>query len=145
MMDVFHVLKNRIDVRLEHPILSNLHYQLVACGNFDDAEKVVKELYDANIFQDYCNKSPYVAHWKHLKPIGGKQGDKPLNRSSCLNMSSTEQGAPCGRGGHQMCIDVKKKVIYVLGGYDGGEDLGDFWCYDIVGNSWHLLSPDTER
>ncbi|KAG1170181.1 hypothetical protein G6F70_001371 [Rhizopus microsporus] len=126
MMDVFHVLKNRIDVHLEHPILSNLHYQFVACGNFDNAEKVVKELYDANIFQAYCDKSPYVAHWKHLKPTG-------------------EQGAPCGRGGHQMCIDVKEKTIYVLGGYDGGEDLGDFWCYDIVSNSWHLLSSDTER
>ncbi|CEG65968.1 hypothetical protein RMATCC62417_02634 [Rhizopus microsporus] len=125
MMDVFHVLKNRIDVHLEHPILSNLHYQFVACGNFDDAEKVVKELYDANIFQAYCDKSPYMAHWKRLKPTG-------------------EQGVPCGRGGHQMCIDVKEKAIYVLGGYDGGEDLGDFWCYDIVSNSWHLLSSDTE-
>ncbi len=51
--------------------------------------------------------------------------------------------APCGRGGHQLCIDADREKIYLFGGWDGKRDLSDFWCYHIRDNRWKLLSADT--
>ncbi|KAG1552715.1 hypothetical protein G6F45_008610 [Rhizopus arrhizus] len=127
LMDVFHLLKNRIDVELEHPIISSLHHQLVLVGDFDTVEKTLETLFETEVFESHCQRSPYTAIWKRMSPI-----------------HENEDIVPCGRGGHQMCIDIEERMIYVLGGYDGKCDLSDFWCYDIAENSWLLLSSDTE-
>ena len=49
------------------------------------------------------------------------------------------------RGGHQMCIDTDSQCIYLLGGWDGNEDLADFWMFNIHNETWKLLSSDTEE
>lgn len=38
---------------------------------------------------------------------------------------------PCPRGGHQMCIDSKRRKIWLFGGFDGFSDLGDLWVYHL--------------
>src|SRR3990167_1205143 len=48
------------------------------------------------------------------------------------------------RGGHQMCIDSDEGSIYLFGGWNGRNDLGDFWKYDIKNNLWTLLSSNTK-
>ncbi|POV98435.1 hypothetical protein PSTT_14450 [Puccinia striiformis] len=38
---------------------------------------------------------------------------------------------PRPRGGHQMCIDSKRRKIWLFGGFDGLTDLGDLWVYHL--------------
>ena len=51
---------------------------------------------------------------------------------------------PGMRGGHQMCIDAERQIIYLMGGWDGNDDLADFWMFDINQKSWRMISRDTE-
>ena len=34
------------------------------------------------------------------------------------------------------------EMIYMFGGFDGTQDLGDFWRYDVRSASWHSLCTD---
>lgn len=49
------------------------------------------------------------------------------------------------RGGHQMCIDSELGKIYMFGGWDGIQNLSDFWEYDENTNQWTCLSTDTSK
>ncbi|KAI8639074.1 Muskelin N-terminus-domain-containing protein [Parasitella parasitica] len=125
MMDVFHILKNRTGVELEHPLVSDLHRCLVVDADFIAAEQVLHTVYQRNMYKPYTDSVKYAPIWRQIQ-------------------ASNEDGeAPCARGGHQMCIDVQDRMIYILGGWDGKHDLSDFWCYDIRENRWSLLSIDT--
>ncbi|KAA1063777.1 hypothetical protein PGTUg99_001630 [Puccinia graminis f. sp. tritici] len=48
-----------------------------------------------------------------------------------LPRSTPASGLPCPRGGHQMCIDSKRRKIWLFGGFDGVTDLGDLWVYHL--------------
>lgn len=126
MMDVFHILKNRTGVELEHPLISELHGHLVIHANFSSAEKILQQAHQNNIYTPYSESATYTPHWRQI------------------HATSEDGDAPSARGGHQMCIDEEDRMIYVLGGWDGKQDLSDFWCFDIRENRWHLLSSDTQ-
>lgn len=49
---------------------------------------------------------------------------------------------PSMRGGHQMCLDSEKQLIFLLGGWDGMKDLADFWVYDIAHEQWQIISEN---
>ena len=36
-------------------------------------------------------------------------------------------------------------TIYLFGGWDGKQDLANFWAYDIATNKWTLSSANTEK
>ncbi|KAI9033534.1 Muskelin N-terminus-domain-containing protein [Phycomyces nitens] len=127
MMDVFHVLKNRTNVDLEHPLLSELHKYLVQDGNFEAAEQILMQANSNNIFEMFSTHTDYRPAWKNIK------------------VANQEKNIPCPRGGHQMCIDEKEGKIYLLGGWSGKCDMADFWYYNIRENRWHLLSFNTKR
>ena len=50
---------------------------------------------------------------------------------------------PCARGGHQLCLDVNAQLIYLFGGWDGMQELSDFWVFNVNGKYWKCLSRDT--
>jgi len=50
---------------------------------------------------------------------------------------------PGMRGGHQMCIDPLKELLYLYGGWDGSRDLGDLWQFDVRKSQWTCLCQDT--
>lgn len=50
---------------------------------------------------------------------------------------------PQGRGGHAIAIDEKRNKIYIHGGRNKNEDLNDFWVYDIILDTWKMISKDT--
>jgi len=53
---------------------------------------------------------------------------------------------PPARGGHQLVMDSSGGgIIYLFGGWDGRQDLADFWAYDIPTNKWTLISGNTEK
>ncbi|KAI9473714.1 MAG: Muskelin N-terminus-domain-containing protein [Benjaminiella poitrasii] len=135
MMDVFHFLKNRTGVELEHPLVSALYRYLVVEGNYNAAEQVILQAYKRNnIYQQHAESSEYKPKWRQLRPTIAKKAD-----------GSAPDELPCARGGHQMCIDIHDRKIYLFGGWDGTRDLSDFWYYDIVQNEWYLISMDTEE
>ncbi|OAD75654.1 hypothetical protein PHYBLDRAFT_143898 [Phycomyces blakesleeanus NRRL 1555(-)] len=127
LMDVFHVLKSRTNVELEHPLLSELHQYLVQDGNFEAAEQILIQANSSNIFELFSTHADYRPTWKRI------------------NVTNQEKNIPCPRGGHQMCIDEKEGKIYLLGGWSGKCDMSDFWYYNIRENRWHLLSFNTKR
>lgn len=57
---------------------------------------------------------------------------------------ASEKPQPGMRGGHQMCIDPLTETIYLLGGWDGNQDLSDLWAYHVPTKHWTLISRDTE-
>ncbi|ORZ15828.1 Muskelin N-terminus-domain-containing protein [Absidia repens] len=125
MMNIFRSIQERTGVQLEHPLLTELHAQLVLKGDFEGTERLLTQLLGQGVFQHYAKNAPYKANWHRIWATN-QDGD-----------------APCPRGGHQMCIDVVGKMIYLLGGWSGQQDLSDFWCYDIQMDQWKLLCADT--
>ena len=43
-----------------------------------------------------------------------------------------------------MCIDEAVGKVYLFGGWDGKNDLADFWEYSSETNVWQCISSDTE-
>ncbi|KAI7900702.1 Muskelin N-terminus-domain-containing protein [Cokeromyces recurvatus] len=129
MMDAFHIVKARTNIELEDPMITALHRHLVIETNYKAAEKVVLHAYKQNnMFEHYAKESEYKPKWRKLNPTS----------TNCNEL-------PSARGGHQMCIDIKDKKIYLFGGWNGTQDLSDFWYYDIRQNQWHLISMNTEN
>ncbi|CAO3609257.1 unnamed protein product [Cunninghamella blakesleeana] len=125
MMHVFHMIKEGTGIELEHPLISDLHKELVIEGNFKNAEIILNQLYEQDIFDHYSKNAQYKADWRRIWATN-QDGD-----------------APSPRGGHQMCLDIDGRMIYLLGGWNGHQDLSDFWSYDIQKEQWKLLSNDT--
>lgn len=67
----------------------------------------------------------------------------PAATSRTIDSDASTVLRPSRRGGHQMCIDATKQHIYLFGGWDGAQDLSDFWLFDVAANSWRLLAADT--
>lgn len=71
----------------------------------------------------YITKQEYHPLWKLIK---------------------NEETGPGMRGGHQMCFDSASETVFLLGGWDGHQDLSDLWAYHVPTNKWKLLSYDVE-
>lgn len=37
------------------------------------------------------------------------------------------------------------ETVYLFGGWDGTQDLADFWAYSVQENQWACISRDTEK
>lgn len=126
-VECFAALQKQTGLQLEDPVLTELHRCVVIDGNLQRAEQIMEESLDRGLFAEYMANCSYKPLWKRVHP-DNSPGD-----------------TPCMRGGHQMCIDVQTGRIYLLGGWDGGKDIADFWAYDVAQNHWILLSPDTRQ
>lgn len=78
-------------------------------------------------FQNYVNNQEYTPYWQPVSPVNTDPDTKPGMR-----------------GGHQMCVDPYTETIYLLGGWDGNQDLSDLWAYSIPTNKWTLLCREAE-
>ncbi|XP_012567064.2 muskelin isoform X1 [Hydra vulgaris] len=126
--EAFNALKNETNVFLESPLLTSLHTSLVKNGNFEEAEHIIQN--SAHLFNEYISTQSYQPKWTALKS---------LNRDG---VEVCEQ--PGMRGGHQMCIDEEKQLIFLIGGWDGTKDISDFWVYNINSSHWHCISENIE-
>ncbi|KAH8270798.1 hypothetical protein KR018_005078 [Drosophila ironensis] len=120
----FEALQEQTNVQLEHPLISELHKYLVVQGDFEKAERFVVECIDEGLMDEYLFKQDYKHSW-HLK-----------HTESAVN--------PGNRGGHQLVVDAKKRLIYLYGGWDGFQDLSDLWVYNIDLDEWALLCERSE-
>ncbi|KAF9187936.1 Muskelin 1, intracellular mediator containing kelch motif [Haplosporangium sp. Z 767] len=127
LLDAFKALQERTHIRLEDPLLTKLHRELVIRGNFKRAEELMGEAAERGLFDEYIRNYDYKPIWKRLES----------------NQRRQESG-PRHRGGHQMCIDTQGGYVYLMGGWDGARDLADFWAYHIPSQTWSLISADTQ-
>lgn len=40
---------------------------------------------------------------------------------------------------------IPAETVYLFGGWDGTQDLADFWAYSVLENQWACISRDTEK
>lgn len=139
LMDAFKALQERTNIKLEDPLLSNLHQELVIKGNFKRAEELITEASEQGFFDAYIQSFNYKPIWRRLGPHNQRQG---LHHHHHSHHTHVEE-SPRHRGGHQMCIDTQGRYVYLMGGWDGSRDLSDFWAYHIPSETWILISADT--
>lgn len=125
-LDLFQMVQTQTNLKLEHPLLTELHHHLVIDGEFDAAEKLMTEGLQKNLFADHISSLPYKPQWNRIVTIAGTP-------------------TPSMRGGHQMCIDSDGGKIYLFGGWDGTKDLCDFWEFDTNSRNWNCISMDTRK
>jgi hypothetical protein len=111
----------------EHKILTELFNSLVIDGDFAQCEQLINRAKQEGLFNwYYSTQLKYTCSWRFIH----------FNEASNL---------PRMRGGHQMCLDSKNgDFIYLIGGWDGKQDLSDFWKYDIQKQTWFCISPNVE-
>ncbi len=107
-------------------------------GDFSAAEKFLEQCSESQMFHNFISQQDYKAVWNQLSFEQDLlvEAEKP---------EASEPTKPSMRGGHQMCIDIDGETIYLFGGWDGNQDLGDFWAYNIITGKWTLLSKNTEN
>ncbi|RXG52076.1 Muskelin [Armadillidium vulgare] len=68
---------------------------------------------------------------------------------TCISRDTSQEGGPCGRSCHKMCLDSKRRQIFTLGRFvdpsmRNEENMkSDFYLYEIESNSWTSISDDT--
>lgn len=112
------------NVKIEDDIVKNL-YQAVHSGDFVAAECVLGKAASAGLYTSYLASCEPTAAWTQL------HGADP------------DGNVPGARGGHAMCIDTQRGLIYIHGGFNGTASLDDFWVYAIAEDRWRLLSSHT--
>ncbi|XP_076804346.1 muskelin-like isoform X1 [Clavelina lepadiformis] len=128
-MEAFDALRKKTNILLEDPILSELHTALVHEGDFEKSEVIIKKLIADDIFRHYIHQNNYKPHWQ---PVTLKKTGSIVQK-------------PGMRGGHQMCMDHVHNCIYLLGGWNGSEDLADFWVFSCKDSEWTCLSKNTKE
>ncbi|KAL8596859.1 hypothetical protein ACOMHN_060667 [Nucella lapillus] len=132
-MEAFEELKKKTKVSLEHPLLTELHENLVLKGDYDDCERVIKQACNEGLFNQYLSQQDYKPMWTPIQPQPHSSKD-PMTESR-----------PGMRGGHQMCIDVNSETIYMFGGWDGQDDLDDMWAFHVPTLEWTCLCKHTAQ
>ncbi|EGD77325.1 hypothetical protein PTSG_08419 [Salpingoeca rosetta] len=130
-MDCFEQLLKKSKVQLEDTSVSALYSLLVQKGDFAAVEEMLTQLdTDKNIFNEYIESQPYQYEWKQLEPLNS------------FGLKAEADEKPSMRGGHQVVIDTTSRVMYLFGGWNGADELGDLWRYWIDENRWQCISDD---
>lgn len=111
-------------VKLENTIVERLH-EAVLAGEYASAEGIVSEAASSGLLVQHLSTISPTASWTQ------RTGD------------DADGDIPCARGGHAMCIDDKRGMIYIHGGFDGKESLDDFWSYSIADDRWTCIAGHT--
>jgi len=137
----FEALANETGVELEEPTLTHLHEVLVEQGDFEGVERIMGEAVASGALNGFLNKQDYIPEWS---PVPERSAENVAESVSEISAAVTDGQRPGMRGGHQMCLDPSSETIYLLGGWDGNQDLCDFWSYHIPSHQWTLISRNTE-
>lgn len=125
LLTPYNTILSQSGVQLEHSLVTHLYESVVLTGDWDEAEKLLRDISIAGLFDQYLRSSHPCASWRPIHDTD-LNGDKPS-----------------ARGGHSMCIDYQRGYIYLFGGWDGQKSLDDFWLYSINEQRWSVLSTNT--
>ncbi|TDL26097.1 hypothetical protein BD410DRAFT_784120 [Rickenella mellea] len=121
-ISVYRQLLSNTGIKLEHPLVTQLYNSVVLRGDFILASSLLSSFASLGLFTSYIHSCRPTASWKRLAALDAN-GD-----------------APSRRGGHAMCMDAERQLIYLFGGWDGQRSLDDFWMYDVQVERWTVLS-----
>lgn len=127
LLTPFSDILSRSGLQLEHPTISALYENLVLKGEWVSAEETVREASYSGLLDGYRFSCQPQAEWTEL------------------NGTDADGDVPRRRGGHAMCMDEQNGLIYLFGGWDGQQNLDDFWVYDVREDTWRMLSLATSR
>lgn len=166
-LEAFESLQKKTKIQLEHPVLTELHSILVKDGDYTKTEELMKKCMDDGIFSGYMRRQHPKPLWTPLilpgdvyieenitTPMPSTSTSTPTPTtdpdSDPTNSSRPEENQvfiptqPTARGGHQLVLDHINQNVYLFGGWDGTQDLADFWVYNVQSSKWTQLSSDTE-
>ncbi|KAJ2799009.1 hypothetical protein H4R21_003703, partial [Coemansia helicoidea] len=118
-------LAQHTGLRLEAPILASIREALVVDGDYDRAERLLRQAERSGMLSECAAKIPYAAAWDRLE--------------------SPAYTTPPARGGHQMCVDEQGRTAYLYGGWDGSNNLDDLWTLSLDTGKWKCLSMCTRN
>ncbi|KAJ3374840.1 Muskelin 1, intracellular mediator containing kelch motif [Allomyces arbusculus] len=107
---------------VDAPIVAHLFDALVRRADYVQAEQILDEAAARGILGEAIAESPWRPQWRKIVPAGG--------------------ASPGARAGHQAVLDSLGNAIYLFGGWDGAQDLGDFWRFDLSSETWTCLARD---
>jgi len=165
-LEAFESLQKKTKIQLEDPLLTELHSILVKEGDYLKTEELMKKCMDNGVFAGYMSRQQPKPLWSGLILPGDVAIEEnivtPIPSTSTPTLltdlepdlpdtQASEDGQlfvptqPTPRGGHQLVLDHIHQNVYLFGGWDGTQDLADFWVYNVASNKWTQLSSDTEH
>ncbi|XP_037927046.1 muskelin [Hermetia illucens] len=121
----FEALQEQTQVRLEHPVITDLYECLVTSGDFRKTEEFISNCIHDGHSDEYLFQHDYSHTW------------------NTQNMNGDEK--PGTRGGHQLVMDSAKGIIYLFGGWNGHRDMNDLWYFDIRKEMWTRLFENSSQ
>lgn len=136
-------------VQLEDPLLSELYHTLVIKGDWVATESLLERIaynidkistpYAPNtLFGRGARDSPPNLHWNSTLKHSIERAYRPP-------WPALVPPDPPARRAQATAYDARNRVIYMHGGWDGIQDLADFWAYDVRAREWTMISPDTSQ
>lgn len=127
LLTPFSAILSRSGLQLEHSTIAALYEHLVLKGDWTSAEETVRQASSSGLLDAYRFSCQPQARWTEL------------------NGTDADGDVPRRRGGHAMCMDEQNGLVYLFGGWDGQQNLDDFWVYDVQKDTWRMLSMATSR
>ncbi|KAG0246046.1 hypothetical protein BGX31_004699 [Mortierella sp. GBA43] len=171
LMDAFKALQERTNIKLEDPLLSNLHQELVIKGNFKRAEELITEASEqgqggpsARSCHKVCYSPQHKAIFmlgKYVDPENRSKTDlsaefwrfdidpssPPFGRWTKISGNTATLNGPELIYDHQMCLDPVSQTLYVFGGKvvhldKNVQHYSGLYSYHIPSGVWKLLRAD---
>lgn len=165
--DPHHLLTRLLLNAYLRSLISELYEAFVIKGDHAKAESIFEACANADLI-DLRLSNPSArptTTWKRIwDTINGPNDDPPPQPSplssptptpattpapptTLTDFSSTTSAldpgqVPSPRGGHVSVLDRTHGTMYLFGGWDGNQDLSDFWAYSIPSRRWTQLSPN---
>ena len=134
-----------------------LHSTLVLGGDYQGTEELIVKSSEQGVFSDYMNRQQPRSVWTPLilpedsleaatppPEMTAPPGDEEREEEEREVADQAPPIQPSARGGHQLVMDPGSQNIYLFGGWDGNQDLADFWVYSVTAAKWTLISSNTE-
>ncbi|XP_071748864.1 muskelin isoform X2 [Lepeophtheirus salmonis] len=145
-----------IDTQLPHPQWTHLAVSDNIASSQSYGQCQIDEFNQLSSKSSSCTLgSPTSLSLMESNELEGKHENRDNNEGESLdqNKSSSSLASlhqslkqPQPRGGHQMVMDTTHQCIYLFGGWNGQQNLSDFWHIDVSSPNerWTLLSKNTE-
>ncbi|KAA8578095.1 hypothetical protein FQN60_006059, partial [Etheostoma spectabile] len=142
--EAFESLQKKTRIALEHPMLTHLHDRLVLQGDFDACEELIDKAVRDGLFNQYISQQEYKPRWSQIIPKCNKgTSGQEITRD---DVNSETISSNTGVFPHVSIKHISAhETVYLFGGWDGTQDLADFWAYSVQENQWACISRDTEK
>ena len=88
-MDVYSLLQKKVNMDLEHPLISSLHDAIVIQGDFKQAEAILLKADKQQAFSDYVRHATYTPIWQPVTALNN--GKMLVEFSFCFVVTKRTQ------------------------------------------------------